>query len=132
MTRDETKKILAVLKTAYPYFYGKQTDAELSAAVNLWYAALGEFEYSFISAGLKTLVRTAKFPPTVAGVLEAAKSQPDANSVLGQPYSPLYLRDTQGNALRGKDGHFLLNTRENRNLLEEHTSQRHLPPGGTT
>lgn len=73
MTRDEAQKLLAVLKTAYPYFYNKQTDRELSAAINLWYAALMDYEYGFIQSGLKRLITTNKYPPTIAEVIEAGK-----------------------------------------------------------
>lgn len=118
MTRDEVKKLLAVLKTAYPYFYNKQPNAELSATINLWYAALKEFDYEFINGGLKNLIQTSKYPPTVAEVLESAKKQPNITDPLQQPYVPLYLYDSSGNAIRSKDGHFLLNTPENQKLLD--------------
>ena len=36
MTRDETRRILAVLRTAYPNFYRNVSDSDITATINLW------------------------------------------------------------------------------------------------
>lgn len=99
MTRDEAKKLLAILKTAYPYFYNKQTDAEASAAVNLWAAALRDYEYRHINSGLGRLVQTSKFPPTVAEVIESAGPVGDILSL--ENWLPYYYAEVRGE-LEGK------------------------------
>lgn len=77
MTREETKKLLAVIRAAYPNFhkdpYGAaKTDAEWSAVIDIWAIAMSDFEYGYIANGFKKLVQTHKFPPTPADVIEVA------------------------------------------------------------
>lgn len=85
MSREETKQFLAMLKAAYPHFYAKQSDAELSAAINLWAAALASFNKEHVMAGFMPLVQGCKFPPSVAEVIAAAKeSVPDKMDILAQ------------------------------------------------
>lgn len=70
MTKEETLKIMSVLKTAYPRYYVNQTKDELVNAVNLWSMMLEEYEYDVVSGAVKAIIATAKFPPTIAEVIE--------------------------------------------------------------
>lgn len=70
MTKEETLKIMSVLKTAYPRYYVNQTKDELVNAVNLWSMMLEEYEYEVVSGAVKAIIATAKFPPTIAEVIE--------------------------------------------------------------
>lgn len=36
MNRNETLKIMAVIKAAYPYYYNNQSEEDLKTVVNLW------------------------------------------------------------------------------------------------
>ena len=78
MTREETKRLLAVIRAAYPNFhkdpYGAaKTDAEWRAVIDIWAIAMSDFEYGYIANGFKRLVQTHKFPPTPADVIEVAR-----------------------------------------------------------
>lgn len=70
MTINETAKIMAVLKVAYPRYYQGQTSEEVRRAVSLWDSMLKDYTYELISKAVKALIATEKFPPTVADVIE--------------------------------------------------------------
>lgn len=70
MTKEETLKIMSVLKTAYPRYYVNQTKDELVNAVNLWSMMLEEYECDVVFGAVKAIIATAKFPPTIAEVIE--------------------------------------------------------------
>lgn len=69
MTKEETLKILAVLKAAYPAFYSKQSKNELEATVNIWYARFVGDDYTLVNYALGELIDThTGFPPDIAAV----------------------------------------------------------------
>lgn len=72
MTERETVQILAILRAAYPAFYGKQGDADVTAAVNLWQTCFADEPYELVSAAVTALIktRTSTFPPAVGEVTE--------------------------------------------------------------
>lgn len=69
MTSMETTAILAVIKTAYPRYYDK-TEKELKETISLWHTMLAEYRADTVSAAVKALIATSKFPPTIAEVIE--------------------------------------------------------------
>ena len=54
MTRDETKKIVAVIATTYSNFH----PSDLSLLVDVWTSALMEYAYAEVSAALAAYIRT--------------------------------------------------------------------------
>lgn len=70
MTSMETTAILAVIKTAYPRYYDKKTEKELKETISLWHTMLAEYRADTVSAAVKALIATSKFPPTIAEVIE--------------------------------------------------------------
>lgn len=70
MTKQETAKMMAVLKTAYPRYYAGKSESEQREAWNLWHMMLGEYEYGVVAAAVKALIATLKYPPTIADVTE--------------------------------------------------------------
>lgn len=70
MTRQETAKIMSVLKTAYPRYYDSKSQEEIKAAINLWTTMLSEYSYELVAGAVKALIATCKFPPTIADVNE--------------------------------------------------------------
>lgn len=69
MTREETIKILAVLRAAYPRFYAGMGKAELENIVSLWQGSFAE-PYSMVSASVKILIESDEkgFPPVIGQV----------------------------------------------------------------
>lgn len=70
MTREETKAIMAILKAGYPNFYRNMTKEEATNAVNLWSAMFEEEPARVVTEAVKSLMKTLKYPPTIADVTE--------------------------------------------------------------
>lgn len=76
MNKQETLKILAVLKAAYPNFYrGLQNGGE-DAIINLWAIQFAEDSYRDVSLAVHTLIstRTDTFPPVIGEIKEVLRS----------------------------------------------------------
>jgi len=67
---EETTKIMAVLKVAYPRYYHGQTTDEAKQAIKLWDSMLKDYTYDLVSKAVKALISIEKFPPAVADVVE--------------------------------------------------------------
>lgn len=71
MTREETIQMLKLLRTAYPHFYGKQSNAELADTVELWAEMFAEDDINIVKYALKSLITSHKgYPPCIADVKE--------------------------------------------------------------
>lgn len=76
MNKQETLKILAVLKAAYPNFYRGLKDGGEDAIINLWAIQFAEDSYRDVSLAVHTLIstRTDTFPPVIGEVKEVLRS----------------------------------------------------------
>lgn len=76
MNRQETLKILAVLRAAYPNFYRGLKDGGEEAIINLWTIQFAEDSYKDVSLAVHTLIstRTDTFPPVIGEVKEVLRS----------------------------------------------------------
>ena len=72
MDRQQTIKILAVLKAAYPHAFKDMTKADGEAMLNLWTSMFPEESYEEVNAAVGALIstRTVGFSPTVGEVKE--------------------------------------------------------------
>jgi hypothetical protein len=71
MNREETIKLLALIKVAYPAAY-KDMDKETKlATVNMWQTTFPSVPYSIMEMAFNRFRLTSKFPPTVADMAEA-------------------------------------------------------------
>ena len=70
MTRDETLKIMAVLKATYPNFYKDMTRRDAEGVVALWTDMFSEDSYNAVAAAVKTFIASDSkgFPPVVGQV----------------------------------------------------------------
>lgn len=82
MTKDETKELLAIIRAAYPNFYKDVDDQTLKASVNIWAMALSDIDYSEVQRGFVQYVKTSKWPPTVAEIVQAAKDAHKGDMIL--------------------------------------------------
>ncbi len=75
MTREETVKIMAVLKVAYPSFYRSTGAEETRAAVSLWASLFEEEPYELVSAAVKAHIASDAqgFPPHIGAIKEAIR-----------------------------------------------------------
>lgn len=73
MDRAETLKIMAVLRAAYPQYYGRQSREELDAAVGLWRRIFEAESYELMSAAVLAHIAgdASGFPPP-PGKIKAA------------------------------------------------------------
>ena len=70
MTRDETLKIMAVLKATYPNFYKDMTRRDAEGVVALWTDMFAEDSYNTVAAAVKAFIASDSkgFPPVVGQV----------------------------------------------------------------
>ena len=81
MDRNETLKVLSVLKAAYPQFYKGMTREDAEAVVGLWGSMFADDPYMLVAGAVKAFIAsdTRGFPPAVGQVREklASLSAPD-------------------------------------------------------
>lgn len=80
MTRQETAKIMAVLMTEYgSRFCDGKAETEFAAKLNLWHTMLSDYDYAVVSAAVKAVIATSKYPPVIADITEqiSAIMQPE-------------------------------------------------------
>lgn len=68
MTREETTKILSIIKLAYPNFYKNITKQEAENTVNLYQEMFKEDDANLVIIAVKELINTFQYPPTIADV----------------------------------------------------------------
>ena len=76
MTTDETTKILATLKAAYPHSFRDLTRRDAEAMIDLWTVMFDADGYEEVNAAVIALIatRTVGFSPTVGEVKEKLRS----------------------------------------------------------
>lgn len=70
MTRDETKQILVVLRSAYPSFYRGIADADLRGIVDLWSEMFRDEPLQVVAVAVKAMIasRASNFPPSIGEI----------------------------------------------------------------
>ena len=81
MTREDTIKILAVLRGAYPAFYRDITKQEAESTIALWMSMFDEEPYELVGAAVKAFISgdSKGFPPSIGQVKERIRqiTQPE-------------------------------------------------------
>lgn len=70
MTREETIKILAILKAAYPNSYKNMTKEEASGTVTVWTMQFANIPAEVVMLAINKLISTSPFPPAICEVKE--------------------------------------------------------------
>lgn len=68
MTFDDTRKILTVLKTAYPKTFTLPTE-EAKRVLNLWYEMLNEYDTEVVAYATKNYIKHNPYPPSIGGLV---------------------------------------------------------------
>lgn len=68
MTREETIKILAILKAAYPNSYKNMTKEEASGTVTVWAMQFARIPAEIVMIAVNKLISTSPFPPAICEV----------------------------------------------------------------
>lgn len=84
MTRDETVKIMAVLKATYPNFYKDMTRRDAEGVVALWADMFTEDSYNTVAAAVKAFIASdiKGFPPVVGQVKQRVAEIASAKAAL--------------------------------------------------
>jgi len=75
MTRDETGKILSILKAAYPAQFKGMSYTDGEALLNLWEMELKSYPPDLCTKAARTLMRTSKYIPSIAEMLDQIKGE---------------------------------------------------------
>lgn len=70
MTRDETIKLLAILKAAYPNSYRGMTKEEANGTVAVWATQFASMPAEVVMIAVNKLISTNTFPPSIGEVKE--------------------------------------------------------------
>lgn len=83
MSREETVKILAVLRAAYPNFYKGMAKDDLVAIVNLWHTMFATDSYEAVSAAVLALIasKANSFPPVIGEIRQKMSDLEQGNSL---------------------------------------------------
>lgn len=73
MNREESIKLLALIKVAYPTAYKDMDNASKNATVNMWQKTFPRVPYQIMELAFNRFRMVSKFPPTVADMVEALK-----------------------------------------------------------
>lgn len=68
MTREETIKILAILKAAYPNSYKNMTKEEANGTVSIWAMQFAKIPAEVVMIAVNKLISTSPFPPAICEV----------------------------------------------------------------
>lgn len=82
MTRDEAKKILMVIESAYPNY----KPPNKTNAIDVWNLMLEEYTYQQVSVALKSYILsdTAGFPPSIGQLVDKLQTIHNHNSYLNE------------------------------------------------
>ena len=101
MTFDETAKLMAIFKTAYPAYYRDMKTEDIEAAVSLWTEILWDYSPSVVMLAAKRHISGCKFAPVISELFEQIKAIEKEN--LKWPISDLEIQS-------------MINLRKNLNL----------------
>lgn len=70
MTREETSKILKIIKASWPHSFAKMTVSEMADILNLWAVMFAEDDAGLVGLTVKTMIASAdySFAPTVGQI----------------------------------------------------------------
>lgn len=73
MTREETIKVLAILKAAYPNSYRGMTKDEANGTVNVWATQFAKYPAHVVMISINKLISKSTFPPSINEVKEGIR-----------------------------------------------------------
>lgn len=74
MTREETIKILAILKAAYPNSYRNMSKDEANGTVMVWTMQFSNIPAEMVMVAVNKLISSSTFPPSISEVKEKIRS----------------------------------------------------------
>jgi len=68
MTREETIKVLAILKAAYPNSYKNMSKEEANGTVSVWAMQFATYPPELVMIAINKLISSSPFPPAICEV----------------------------------------------------------------
>nr|DAX66116.1 MAG TPA: replisome organizer [Caudoviricetes sp.] len=68
MTREDTIKILSILKASYPNFYKDMSKKDAETTVNLYTEMFEHNDSKLVAIAIKELIQHQSYPPTIADI----------------------------------------------------------------
>ena len=68
MDRDETKKVLKILSTAYPRYFANMSKADKIDQIELYQSMFAEYPVEVVVVALKAYIKDNEYPPSIAGL----------------------------------------------------------------
>lgn len=96
MDRNETIKVLSILKAAYPNSYSRMTTQEANATISIWASQFRDAPADVVIIAVQKLIARLKFPPSVAEVRE------EFRTIHAEAYEMLVERTTMTDEERSK------------------------------
>ena len=89
MNKEETTKVLAILKAAYPNNYKGMTETDARATVNVWQTEFSEIPADVVLIAVYKAISVSEFPPTVAAIRKTFRSIYIESDILFNESKPL-------------------------------------------
>ena len=70
MEKEDTKKLLEILKASYPATYRNMSKIEMQEVASLYHSMFEEYPTEIVIHALKNYIRKNQYPPTIAGLQE--------------------------------------------------------------
>lgn len=74
MTREETMKVLAILKAAYPNSYKNMSVDEAQVTISVWAVQFADVPVDLVMIAINKIICNSPFPPAISEVKEKVKS----------------------------------------------------------
>ena len=74
MNKDETTKILAIIKAAFPNSFKNMTASDARATVNVWQTEFCDIPADIVLIAVYKTISVSEFPPTVAAIRNKFRS----------------------------------------------------------
>ncbi len=68
MDREETKKVLKILSTAYPRYFDDMSKADKIDQIDLYESMFSEYPVEVVVVALKAYIKDNEYPPSIAGL----------------------------------------------------------------
>ena len=68
MTREDTIKILSILKASYPNFYKDMSKKDAETTISLYTEMFNNVETNLVATAIKELIQRQNYPPTIADI----------------------------------------------------------------
>jgi len=68
MTKNDITAMLAVLQTAYPYFYSKKSSEELYTIAQIWEKKFKNEDARIVTLAIDEIIEREEYPPSIAMV----------------------------------------------------------------